>query len=168
VSSSFENELSADVARLTKQYEGGLLKCGNYWGDQQYGPLHVHLVSQTGGEDHVQQQTTGFDFGMAAATPREDESEEVESNIRRTFVLTHDQYKDQPPRTIIQIQCVAWPDFDVPDNPDILLSLIKDTDNAVEEAMKRPCDDRAELAPVLVHCECECASLRSSGRQLTY
>ncbi|WWC94473.1 hypothetical protein V866_001319 [Kwoniella sp. B9012] len=141
------------IVMITKQFEGGLIKCGNYWGDKAYGSLHLHVVSQTGGEDQVQQPTTGFDFGPAASTPRSTSFPTgKERNIKRVFKLTNHDEPDEPPRTIVQIQCIGWPDFDVPETPETLFNLIKDVDNAVEESETVGRDDRSNQPPVLVHC----------------
>ncbi|OCF74348.1 hypothetical protein I204_04719 [Kwoniella mangroviensis CBS 8886] len=141
------------IVMITKQFEGGLIKCGKYWGDKTYGNLHLYMVSQTGGEDQVQQQTTGFDFGPAAVTPRSTSFPTgKERNIKRVFKLANHDEPDEPPRTIVQIQCIGWPDFDVPETPETLFNLIKDVDNAVEGSETVGRDDRRNQPPVLVHC----------------
>ncbi len=136
--------------RLTKQYEGGLCKCGNYWEEEKYGSLRLQLVSQTGGDDIKPQATTGFDFGVAAQPPQSVGPDEME-NIKRVFMLSHDSRPDSP-RMVVQIQCTAWPDFDVPDSPEVLMSLMRDVDGACED-LCGDVDDRQNQPPVLVHCE---------------
>lgn len=136
--------------RLTKQYEGGLIKCGNYWQDEQYGPLRVHLESQTGGEDKLPQQSSGFDFGMASKSTEG----QAEGNIVRTFSVSRVDKPDIPARKVVQVQCTSWPDFDVPDSPDVLVNLIEDVDQASGTTCETEDDaDRIERPPVLVHCE---------------
>ena len=143
------------ILRLTKQFEGGNLKCGNYWDALRYGKLRVHPIAHTGGEDHVETQTTGFDFGPAAALPDQSGSDmgSQDVNIHRTFLLSRED-ADVPPRKVVQIQCTAWPDLDVPDSPDVLLNLIKDVDTAMSEAaVSDGQDGRRDLQPpILVHC----------------
>ncbi|ORY26158.1 hypothetical protein BCR39DRAFT_542036 [Naematelia encephala] len=143
------------IVMLTKQYEGGLLKCGNYWEDQHYGHIKIHLISESGGKDTAPapQQTSGFDFGFAGAAPSTPISHADAENIRRVFVISHDRYPSES-RTIIQIQCTSWPDFDVPESPEVLLALMRDVDNAQEEMCGTELEDygRAEQPPVLVHC----------------
>lgn len=150
------------IVMLTKQYEGGMIKCGNYWQDENYGPLHVILDSQTGGEDAAHpSQVSGFDFGMTAASapPKASESaaDNEAVNIRRDFILTNDNDSAAGSRRIVQIQCVNWPDFDVPESPDVLLGVIRDVDQAVDEVVPaqqrgQGGADRCEQSPVLVHC----------------
>lgn len=131
--------------RLTKQFEGGLRKCGNYWSEQTYGHLRLQLVSESGGTDVVDQsRESGFDFGTHVPEERQTQS----GNIKRVFHLWH---KDEGPRKITQIQCLTWPDFDVPDSPEVLLTLKKDVDNAIEE-MCTGANDPCNLPPILVHC----------------
>jgi hypothetical protein len=57
------------------------------------------------------------------------------------------------PRKVVQLQCVAWPDFDVPDDPRLLLGLVKEVDKATVQSSEEE-DANARKAPVLVHCEC--------------
>lgn len=122
-----------------------MIKCGKYWDEQRYGDLRLQLVSQTGGEDVASGATTGFDFGSHS---NEFTSEE---NIKRVFKLSNVKYPEQGTRTVTQIQCVSWPDFDVPDSPDVLLGLMRDVDKAVEELCGCN-EDRCSVPPVLVHC----------------
>ncbi|KAK8864617.1 hypothetical protein IAR55_001867 [Kwoniella newhampshirensis] len=141
------------IVMITKQYEGGLMKCGNYWNDQSYGPIRLHMVQQSGGEDHVQPPTTGFDFGAAAATPRSSSlAKPKDMNIKRIFELSRTDKPNEQPRKIVQIQCVGWPDFDVPETPDVLLNLIKEVDSAADDVAPNASRDRADQPPVLVHC----------------
>ncbi|KAL7421980.1 phosphotyrosine-specific ptp2-like protein [Cryptotrichosporon argae] len=142
------------IVMLTKQFEGGLIKCGNYWSSGAYGNIRLELVLQAGGEDKAEGATTGFDFGQAATAK---EPTPVEHNIKRVFMLSNTNHPSAPPRRITQIQCVSWPDFDVPDSPDVIVDLIKDVGAAVDATLPAhaeadTADDRNETAPVLVHC----------------
>jgi protein-tyrosine phosphatase len=138
--------------RITKQFEGGSIKCGNYWEAQKYGPVRVDQVSQSGGEDKGHQASTGFDFGMAAATPETKGA--PASHIKRVFRVTNDDHPEAEARTIVQIQCVSWPDFDVPESADVLLNLIREVDTAFAEIFGAAQNlDRQEEPPVLVHCK---------------
>ena len=149
----WEQQVSV-IVMLTKQFEGGLVKCGNYWDQEQYGPFRVSLVSQTGGEDKKPDASTGFDFGMSFNSPGASEAPPPQ-NIRRVFTLTRSDRPSEPARKIVQVQCTAWPDFDVPDTPDILVDLMRDVDEASNETAPANAEDRADCPPVLVHCECD-------------
>lgn len=152
--------------RLTKQYEGGSIKCGNYWKDEHYGPLHVKLETQTGGEDTKPEGATGFDFGIAAQQETKHDAAPV--NIIRTFSLSRDD-KNESPRRVVQIQCTSWPDFDVPDTPEILLNLMHDVDTASRQTCTAvDVDDRADHPPVLVHCKSSSPHFSRRGSSLTY
>lgn len=128
--------------------------------------MRLQLISQTGGEDAVDSGgTTGFHFGSHTKSDTAPSSD-VE-NIKRVFLLRHDGRPMDPPRKIVQIQCVTWPDFDVPQSPDILLNLIKDVDSAMDEIpskanMRDSRDDRQSKPPVLVHCK-SCLSFVQTG-----
>lgn len=132
--------------RLTKQYEAGSIKCGSYWTDGTYGPLHLQLLSTAGGEDAPEKAVSGFDFHVGSDKPVT-----TAPNIHRTFLLRHEEYPDSPPRKITQIQCVTWPDFDVPEDPHTLLGLVKEVDQASEE-MAADAEEH-HRPPVLVHCK---------------
>lgn len=136
---------------MTKQFEGGLVKCGNYWQETNYGPLHLKLDSQAGGEDHGRPANSGFDFGVPDAPAPNHSTSDSSSNIRRTFILSNDNHPDDPPRHIVQLQCVSWPDFDVPTSPDVLLGLINDVGVARTETIN-PGEGGEEDQPVLIHC----------------
>lgn len=131
------------IVMLTKQLEGGSIKCGSYWTGGQYGPLKLELISSEGGSDHVEPVQTGFDFGTTSDKP-----EASTPNIKRVFSLTNTAEPEAAPRKVVQIQCVSWPDFDVPEDPRVLLGLIKEVDGIVEETQ----GESAEKPPVLVHC----------------
>lgn len=133
--------------RLTKQFEGGAIKCGSYWTDGAYGPLHLQLLSTAGGEDAPEKTVSGFDFHVGSDKPATGTP-----NIHRVFLLSHDEHPELPPRKITQIQCVSWPDFDVPEDPHTLLGLVKEVDQASEE-MAADADDQGAKPPVLVHCK---------------
>lgn len=140
--------------RLTKQFEGGSVKCGNYWQDQDYGSIHIRLEAQSGGEEEKAPNaaSSGFDFGPAARNP-EDEKNAAAGNIRRVFSIYRDDKPDEPPRKVVHIQCTSWPDFDVPDSPEILLDLMEDVDQASKETATTNTEEKADQPPVLVHCE---------------
>ncbi|EIW70551.1 hypothetical protein M231_07763 [Tremella mesenterica] len=145
------------IVMITKQYEGGLMKCGNYWNSENCGQFQVQLISQKGDDDAQPEERskTGFDFGAAAVTPKGVNT--PQENIKRVFQLTHTGLPGKPIRTVTQIQCVSWPDFDVPQSADTLLRLIKDVDEAVLGHCKQveKEDDplgRVNQPPVLVHC----------------
>lgn len=144
------------IVMITKQFEGGLLKCGNYWQEDEHGHLRVQLISQAGDDNEkpATAATTGFDFGVAAASPRPAAGHD-EGTIKRIFKLTNLDLPDTPSRLITQIQCVSWPDFDVPDSPVTLLNLIKEVDTAMNEMHGfegAQTQEHEEMPPVLVHC----------------
>ena len=133
--------------RLTKQFEGGACKCGAYWTAGQYGPFHLEHVSTEGGEDTAEKDVSGFNFHVGGNAGPSSEA----PNIKRTFLLSHSKHPEEKPRKIIQLQCVAWPDFDVPEDPRLLLGLVKEVDKAAVDLPEEK-DEQSRKAPVLVHC----------------
>lgn len=92
--------------------------------------------------------TTGFDFG--AAVPEAKSVGEDDNNIKRVFNLWHKSAPEKQ-RKVTHIQCVSWPDFDVPETPEVLLNLMRDVDAAVEHSAGCG-EDHTKAPPVLVHC----------------
>lgn len=115
-------------------------------------------------ETDIQQGAGAFDF----PEDRPPGSQE-ETIIRRTFMLSHDDFPDVLPRKIVQLQYIGWPDQNVPDSPIQLLNLVKEVNALRQEyrasgtGSRRKTRRRAggsstikeiETAPgpVLVHC----------------
>lgn len=135
------------IVMLTKQFEGGACKCGAYWTAGQYGPFYLEHVSTEGGEDTAEKDVSGFNFHVGGNSGPSSEA----PNIKRTFLLSHSEHPEEKPRKVIQLQCVAWPDFDVPEDPRLLLGLVKEVDKAAVDVPDEK-DDQSRKAPVLVHC----------------
>ena len=36
------------IVMLTREVEGAMVKCGNYWSESQFGSLHLKLLSRSG------------------------------------------------------------------------------------------------------------------------
>lgn len=136
------------IVMLTKQFEGGSIKCGTYWTDGQYGPLRLELIA-TEGEKEGSHPVGAADFGFPTIDDNNGSASSETSNIKRVFELSHADYPDVAPRKLVQIQCVSWPDFDVPDDPRVLLNLCKEVDATVDELSA---DSDGQKPPVLVHC----------------
>lgn len=130
------------IVMLTKQIEGSTEKCGCYWRQGAYGPLQLELLSSSGEEeDEVRAQlpSLGFNFGVSTSTPNLEKL-----IIRRTFLLSHSHYPHLPPRKITQMQFLAWSDFDVPDDPKVLLGFMRQVDELRVES--------EESNSILLHC----------------
>src|SRR6478609_9326531 len=106
------------------------------------------MVSCEGGDDVAEKAVSGFNFFSAHDKPKENPT------IKRTFLLSNKHHPEAPSHKITQMQCVAWPDFDVPSSPSTLLALVKDVDAAVV-ASAEEARVQERQPPVLVHCECQ-------------
>ncbi|KIP04071.1 hypothetical protein PHLGIDRAFT_129772 [Phlebiopsis gigantea 11061_1 CR5-6] len=127
------------IVMLTREVESALVKCGNYWTEGQYGPLHLKLVSTSDTAERERRRrdsemSSGF-FNIPQARAIKEEAEE--QTIRRVFELTHSGYPKVPPRTITQLQYLDWPDLDVPKDPRGLLNLMREVDEVVERSRQR-------------------------------
>lgn len=127
---------------LTREVESALIKCGNYWEEGDYGPLHLTLISTTDTPEREKKRKESemssgfFNFPQVHIAKKITESEE-DRIIRRVFQLTNSKYPDAPPRKVLQLQYLDWPDLDVPKNPTGLLQLIQEVDEAVDNARAR-------------------------------
>ena len=147
------------IVMLTREVEGAVTKCGNYWQSAKYGPIMVKLVSTTEKDgqrtsDQISEnERGGFQFGVS----NDSEGSFEDLTIRRTFELTHLDQANIPPRKVTQLQYLGWPDMNVPDNPDGILKLIETVDEIVDEGNAReglPTSDESKVRqrPVLLHC----------------
>ncbi len=136
------------IVMLTKQFEGGSIKCGKYWLDGTYGPLTLELISMEGEQPSATPAVVGFDF--QTASPSQDDDVPP---IKRHFFLSHADHPQAGKRRITQVQSLSWPDFDVPSDPRTVLHLLKDVDTATEELAVYNSQDSPLKPPVLVHCE---------------
>lgn len=175
------------IVMLTKQIEGHSVKCHCYWKDEQFGPLRLEMVSAEG-PTHLENDVMvdgaagvsgdgngaiGFDFGPGDDTPASplksaaDRGGTKEGNgegqtIRRTFMLSHTGRPSLPPRKIVQLQFLGWPDLNVPSSPQSLLRLIRELDALRTEYRSMGGSDpirptrlekgTSQPGPVLVHC----------------
>ncbi|KAF8761033.1 Protein tyrosine phosphatase, catalytic domain [Rhizoctonia solani] len=80
----------------------------------------------------------------------DEKNDDSQPTIRRTFLLTHTGYPDEPPRKIVQFQFLSWLDMNVPETPSGLLGLVKDVRDAAEESDRY--SGSTQSNPVLVHC----------------
>jgi protein tyrosine phosphatase len=120
------------IVMLTREIEGSMVKCGNYWADGQYGRLRLRLVSTTGpptSDDVVKPDATPSPFFASAPV----QSPDGPPTIIRTFELTHTSFPYVKARTITHFQYTEWPDMNVPESPTGLLDLIRSVGTATAQ-----------------------------------
>lgn len=178
------------IVMLTKQVEGHSVKCHCYWKDEQFGPLRLQMLDVEG-PTHLETDviasglagasgTVGFDFGAATDIPaspagsvpdhgsgiddrdRGQEGNDERRIIRRTFMLSHAGHPSLPPRKIVQLQFLEWPDLNVPSSPRSLLRLVWELDTLRKEYRSLGGPDpihptqlhkgESQPGPVLIHC----------------
>lgn len=146
------------IVMLTREVEGATVKCGNYWSGEVFGPLRLKQVEVTGAAEEAAQSdrirpgensffpvpsstaaaraaTSGADdkgknAGAAAGLP--------DSTVKRVLELSHTGYPHLPPRRVVQLQYLAWPDLNVPDDARGVLDLV----DAVEREASRAEESR--------------------------
>ncbi|CED83806.1 Protein tyrosine phosphatase [Phaffia rhodozyma] len=137
------------IVMLTKQHEGGQVKCGDYWSDRKFGRLTLQLLEVKGEEENMPGHDGGGGF-FAAAAPKTSEPRPL---IKRSFLVTHDDHPEEPGRLITQIQYVSWPDFDIPETPEDLLNLIREVNQINDEAgVQAHITGQPSPGPIVVHC----------------
>ncbi|CAG8543580.1 10420_t:CDS:1 [Ambispora gerdemannii] len=132
------------IVMLTKENEKGSQKCVQYW------PLRK--------EQPIEFSTTGLKVSL--------ESEKLDADtscIERTIILTKIPTNDgivatasqSQSRRIIHLQFIGWPDHGVPDSPDIILQLIRKT-NELQNINRDSREGEEIIDPVVVHCSAGC------------
>jgi protein tyrosine phosphatase len=127
------------IVMLTREVESSLVKCGKYWKDGTYGDIVLRLLTQDGKDDTVKSNIGGF-FNPKKADPVRD------TIIERVFQLHSRSQPNVPPRKIVHLQYIGWPDQDVPSSPTGLLTVIKRVNAIMEDSPGK------RKGPVLLHC----------------
>ncbi|KAJ7480085.1 hypothetical protein B0H11DRAFT_1725397 [Mycena galericulata] len=137
------------IVMLTREVEGAMIKCGAYWHSGTYGPLRVELLGcaadgcpgvclacagegeGVGGGGGA----TGFfaSVGAHASRPQTPASPAPPQLIKRTLRLTHAGHPAAPPRRVVQLQYLGWPDMNVPEDARGVLGLVWEVGRVVGE-----------------------------------
>ncbi|PWY99954.1 hypothetical protein BCV70DRAFT_103071 [Testicularia cyperi] len=139
------------IVMLTREHESGRIQSHPYWLQTEYGPsIRLELVEETvlddagkpmpaedckhvlgqdsaGGNSDSSKNDGGHLFPLMAPQESEEEKKKAgskASTIRRTLRLRNLSEPNEPARTIVQLQYIAWPDYHIPDTPDSLLTLM--------------------------------------------
>ncbi|PPQ98874.1 hypothetical protein CVT24_003505 [Panaeolus cyanescens] len=143
------------IVMLTREVEGAMVKCGTYWADSDFGPLHLRLISTEGDIPPQERPITAGFFAQTSNIPTSRSSHRKQPHpagsqrryrhhhhnngteiVKRVFELTHRGYPEAKPRRIIHLQYLEWPDMNVPDDPRGVLGLVKQVEEAVLETGK--------------------------------
>ncbi|KAJ7630392.1 hypothetical protein FB45DRAFT_1027618 [Roridomyces roridus] len=135
------------IVMLTREVEGSVIKCGSYWRSGTYGSLRVELLgcaaegchgvcSVCAGADDTVGSTPGFFSGLSANNSRPPTA--GPQLIKRTIRLTHAGYSDVPPRRVVQLQYLGWPDMNVPEDARGVLGLVWEVRRITEELGTAP------------------------------
>nr|XP_022297976.1 uncharacterized protein LOC111107204 isoform X9 [Crassostrea virginica] len=112
------------ILMACKEVEIGKKKCARYWPastdeDEQYGTVHVHLQEENWFADDC---------------------------VERTLEVKRDGENDR--RIVTQFQYTGWPDHGIPDDIDVILTMIA--------KMREIRAHDKSFAPVVVHCSAGC------------
>ncbi|ETW87664.1 hypothetical protein HETIRDRAFT_448126 [Heterobasidion irregulare TC 32-1] len=146
------------IVMLTREVEGATVKCGNYWSGEVFGPLRLKQVEVTGAAEEAAQsdrirpgENSFFPVPSTASAARtatsgaDDKGKKggataglPDSTVKRVLELSHTGYPHLPPRRVVQLQYLAWPDLNVPDDARGVLDLV----DAVEREASRAEESR--------------------------
>ncbi|KAF9015392.1 hypothetical protein BDQ17DRAFT_1418467 [Cyathus striatus] len=139
------------IVMLTREIEGPMVKCGNYWADSNFGPLRLRLISTTGTIPSSEESSFGGFFTHKSSLSSRPHTSRLSQDrpyhgrhrwphhhhqsetIKRVFELTHTGYPEAKPRKIVHLQYLDWPDMNVPEDPRGILGLIREVDQSVKE-----------------------------------
>ncbi|TFY57587.1 hypothetical protein EVJ58_g6930, partial [Rhodofomes roseus] len=140
------------IVMLTREIEGNTVKCGKYWTEGEYGPLRLQLLATDDTPERErrrrEKETNGGFFSAHVPPPPKStrksrrqqkagsDSDSERDIVRRVFKLTHTGYPQAKPRVVTQLQYLAWPDFNVPEDPRGLLGLIREVEEAAARSHK--------------------------------
>ncbi|KAJ7924448.1 hypothetical protein B0H13DRAFT_1601582 [Mycena leptocephala] len=125
------------IVMLTREVEGAMVKCGSYWRPGTYGPLRVELLgcaADGNRSPHHAYQHNPLSPHLhpthgAHTTPPPPPPQ----LIKRTLRLTHAAHPGAPPRCVVQLQYLGWPDMNVPEDARGVLGIVWEVGRVVEE-----------------------------------
>ena len=132
------------IVMLTREIENAMVKCGTYWTDASYGPFRLELLSTSppvtpsATTNSTDANREGFFFALREPRTKNHGIKSTPTTITRRFALSHSSYPGVPPRCIIHLQYLDWPDMNVPDDPRGVLGLVKRVERAVAESSPGP------------------------------
>jgi hypothetical protein len=134
------------IVMLTREVEGNHVKSDCYWKDGQYGHLQLKLDEQIGATDVASLSRNCGEFNFGSSTVMHGTSEAI---IKRVFTFRNLQQPNAPPRKIVHLQYLGWPDLNVPESSRGVLDLIGHVNNALANASPM---EEVEQSPVMLHC----------------
>lgn len=143
---------------LTKEHEGGTIKCGRYWTEGQHGPFELKLVMTSGAKEEDDFGGSFFstkdtsDETCFSNSQRDEDLEKHNHTIRRVFEVSNIEHPEQGVKTVTHLQYLGWPDMDVPVNPKSLLRLICEVDDLIEGVYQKGDAERQPSPCILLHC----------------
>ena len=136
------------IVMLTREVEGNHVKSDCYWKDGRYGHLQLKLEEQVGATDvaAISRNHEGFNFGSALVMDAASDA-----IIKRVFTLRNAQQPHIPPRKLVHLQYLGWPDLNVPESTRGILDLVKHVNSTIANASSLSREE-AEPGPIMLHC----------------
>ncbi|KAJ7293893.1 hypothetical protein C8J57DRAFT_1043427 [Mycena rebaudengoi] len=123
------------IVMLTQEVEGSMVKCGRYWTEGTCavcGFADVSAHSASTATTSTASSAGGF-FQSASTTNSTSTSTPAPQLIKRFLRVTHAAYPDAPPRRVVQLQYLGWPDMNVPEDARGVLGLVWEVGRVMRE-----------------------------------
>jgi tyrosine-protein phosphatase 2/3 len=130
---------------LTREMEGAVVKCENYWCSSSYGPIRLKLLSTSAATPSASTECSVAGMGFLLPPKRASAA-----TIKRVFELTNTRFPSSKPRIITHLQYLEWPDMNVPDDPRGILGLIKEVDAAIATSSPLAASDCTDICSTSV------------------
>ena len=119
---------------LTREVEGSVIKCGNYWSEEKFGPLRLKLLEVTGAVEEYEKSDRRvpgdpfFPFVSKTPVAPPETGSLPQSTVKRVLELSHTSFPHMSSRRIVQFQYLDWPDLNVPNDTLGILELIREVE----------------------------------------
>ncbi|CAI2187381.1 11565_t:CDS:1 [Funneliformis geosporum] len=143
------------IVMLSKEHEKGKIKCSKYWPETNSMPF---FYPESGLKVEIESEELEPNFSSLIRTFR------LELNSQGGGEMINSQGDGSSPpqsgdnievRKVTQLYFVGWPDHGVPDSPDIILNLIKKT-NQFQQQYQQESGNDVEIGPAVIHCSAGC------------
>lgn len=170
------------IVMLTREHESGRLQSHPYWLESEFGDsirltkLEEVVLDETGQKMRAEEcsgvlnkkedggalfpsmpSQSGSHQQTDTSTSHASEQKREPTTVRRTFLLKNLAEPQSAPRSIVQLQYIAWPDYHIPETPESLLTMMDIADaaqNAADAELRNsiPRGRGSVAGPMVVHC----------------
>ncbi|CAG8662272.1 10305_t:CDS:1 [Funneliformis mosseae] len=146
------------IVMLSKEHEKGKVKCSKYWPESNGSPF---VFPELGLKVVIEGEELEPNFSSLIRTFRLEKfnsqggDDMVNSQGGDGSPTSQSEDNNKKVRRVTQLYFVGWPDHGVPDSPDIILNLIKKT-NQFQQKYQQEYGSDVEIGPAVIHCSAGC------------